>query len=183
MQFFGVHFFILVQALQCIYWWIPIEEVIHTSMALEFHSKQLWVWKLLHTIHICLGIFQLFWIWNGVFWICHDFGTCEMWARSKAVETLYIHKWLSFYFSVYFEGSPPEKNPRAFCHRDPIFICSHILIKGEFMCKEISLCLWVLLKFGNTLGFMPSSGPSLGEPIHTRTSPSTSVIGRMGAAR
>lgn len=40
-QFFGVHFFILVQALQCMYWLIAIEEVIRTSMALEFHSKQL----------------------------------------------------------------------------------------------------------------------------------------------
>lgn len=98
------------------------------------------------------------WIWNGVFWICHDLiETCEMWARSKAGETLYIHKWLSFYFTVYFEGSPPEKNPRALCQgEDPsIFICSHVLIKGEFMCKEISLYLWVLLKLGTPLGSCP----------------------------
>jgi hypothetical protein len=36
-----VHFFILVQALQSIYCLIAIKEVVHTSMALEFHSKQL----------------------------------------------------------------------------------------------------------------------------------------------
>ncbi len=38
-------------------------------------------------------------------------------------------------------------------------------------------------KVGNTPGLMPSSGPPLGEPIHTRISPSTNAIGKMGAAR
>jgi len=83
---------------------------------------------------------------------------------------------MSFYFSVYFEGSPPRTlMPRGGDH--PIFKCSHVPIKRQsFMCMEVHVPInspevwntlrwpslrngflysWVLLRFGTPFGSHP----------------------------
>jgi hypothetical protein len=64
--------------------WMKIEQEI---MSLEECTVSCGTWMM---VGVFLSqIFQLFWIWNGVFWICHNFGTCEMyiWAIKKKVCT------------------------------------------------------------------------------------------------
>ncbi len=87
-----------------------------------------------------------------------------------------LHKQMSFYFSVYFEGSLPRAfMPRGGDH--PIFKCSHVPIKRQsFMCMEVPVLIgspevwntlrwpslrngflysWVLLRFGTPFGSHP----------------------------
>jgi hypothetical protein len=54
------------------------------------------------------------------------------------------HMWLDFYFSVYFEGSPPAQEPKGILSggHPPIFKCSHIPIKRQlFTCMEVTVLM------------------------------------------
>jgi hypothetical protein len=56
----------------------------------------------------------------------------------------------------------------------PIFVGSCVL-KDNGFCAWRFLYFWVLLRFRNTLGLMPSGDPPLGEPTHTGTSRTTKI--------
>jgi len=87
------------------------------------------------------------------------------------------HKQLSFYFSVYFEGSFSVEEPLGIMlgGDPPIFICSHIPRKRKlFTCMEVSVLGGSpkahALRWSFLLRLLPSGGPPSGEHTHTGTS-------------
>jgi hypothetical protein len=102
------------------------------------------------------------------------------------------HKWLPFYANLFsphhkqlplylciLRDPPQHKNPSFLCRgSSPNFVWSHVPmkaflsyqmrkkgrnIKESCLCKGWCLYLCVFLRFGNTLGLMPSNVPPLGE--------------------
>jgi len=59
----------------------------------------------------------------------------------------FLHKWLSSYFYVYFEGSPLGEEPRVLCQEVilPFFICSRVARgkkkRSHFMDVEVPILL------------------------------------------
>jgi hypothetical protein len=89
-------------------------------------------------------------------------------------------KQLSFFFSVYFEGTLLVEEPFGIMlgGDPPIFTCSHIPIKRKLFTRmEVPVLGGSpkahALRWSFLLRLMPSGGPPSGEPTHTGTSTTT----------
>jgi hypothetical protein len=90
--------------------------------------------------------------------LLHD---SKNWYKVQWRATL-LHKWLSSYFYVYFEGSPQGEGPRVFCQEVilPFFICSHVARGKKKRSHFMDVFSYfpyfcVLLRFKDTLRSLP----------------------------
>jgi len=78
-----------------------------------------------------------------------------------------------FYFSVYFEGSPPAEEPSGLLPRgeDPQMFPTFPYKRQLFTCGQVPvLSMDSLLRFGkHPRALTPSDGTTSGEPTRTRT--------------